>query len=278
MLRANREDAGNAGPAPLADESQLGLGRARVQVKVKASLDRMVEWMREQFPPAETRVTEDRSAEAYLFRVEQGAPSPSLLISQAVFHHYGVEDIIAALERDHAAARLRSDPITRLRCVEQDGRITVMARPSWRPHQPRARPTFMAPSHELDPLQLAAAIVAALPEAVVVTALDRSVLMASRAATELFGRRPDGLPGTAIDELVAPSQRRQLAERERLASLRGEEQRFDTTVARADGEERAVAVVMTRLVVAGQLIGTVATLRDITDLQPKLVRGARARG
>jgi len=35
--------------------------------------------------------------------------------------------------------------------------------------------------------------------------------------------------------------------------------------------------VTTRLVVAGQLIGTVATLRDITELQPELVRGARAR-
>lgn len=276
MLRANREDAGNGGPAPLADDSQLGLGRARSQVKVKASLHRMVEWMREQFPPAETRVTEDRTAEAYLFRVEQGAPSPSLLISQAVFHHHSVEDIIAALERDHAAARLRSDPITRLRCVEQDGRITVVARPSWRLNQTRTRPAFVAPSHELDPLDLAAVIVGALPEAVVVTALDRSVLMASRAATELFGWRPNGLPGTAIDELVAPGQRQEVAERERLA-LRGEEQRFETTVARADGEERAVAVVTTRLVVAGQLIGMVATLRDISDRQSKLVRGARAR-
>ncbi|HEU5261954.1 MAG TPA: PAS domain S-box protein [Gemmatimonadales bacterium] len=135
----------------------------------------------------------------------------------------------------------------------------------------------MGPSHELDALQLAGVIVAALPEAVVVTALDRSVLMASRAATELFGHRPGGLPGTAIDELVAPGQRQEVAERERLA-LGGEEQRFETTVARADGKERAVAVVTTRLVVAGQLIGTVATLRDITDLQPTLVRGARARG
>lgn len=261
----------------MADDSQRGLGRAHAQVNVQASLDRMVQWMREQFPPGKTRVTEERGAEAYLFRVEQGAPSPSLLISQPVLHHYRVEEIIAALERDHVAARLRSDPITRLRCVEQDGRLTVVARPSWRLRPPRARPTFVGPSHELDPLQLAAVIVAALPEAVVVTALDRSVLMASRAATELFGRRPDGLPGTAIDELVAPGQRQQVAERERLA-LGGEEQRFETTVARADGKERAVAVVTTRLVVAGQLIGTVATLRDITQLQPKLVRGARAGG
>ena len=276
MLRANREAAGDAGPAPSADESQPGLDRAHVPVKVKGSLDRMAQWMREQFPRAKTRVTEDHSAEAYLFRVEQGAPSPCLLISQAVFHHYGVEEIIAALGRHHVAARLRSDPITRLRCVEQEGRITVVARPSWRLRQPQARLMFTGPSHELDTLQLASVIVAALPEAVVVTALDRSVLMASHAATELFGRRPGGLPGMAIDELVAPCQRQEVAERERLA-LGGEEQRFETTVARADGTERAVAVVTTRLVVAGQLIGTVATLRDITELQPELVRGARAR-
>src|SRR3989454_4984161 len=45
----------------------------------------------------------------------------------------------------------------------------------------------------------------------------------------------------------------------------GEQQRYETTVVRADGEERNVAVSTTPLVLDGDLVGTVATLRDITE-------------
>lgn len=135
----------------------------------------------------------------------------------------------------------------------------VVERPSW-----RRRPTFVGPRRlPLDLSQVAAEIVRALPDAVLVTALDRSVLLANRAAAELFGRRLEDLPRTSIDELVAPSQRQQVGDRERRA-LGGEEQRYETTVVRADGEEREVDVVTMRLVWEGQLIGTVAALRDIT--------------
>jgi len=116
----------------------------------------------------------------------------------------------------------------------------------------------------LDPLRVAAEIVAALADAVVVTGLDRKVLTANRSAAELFGRRLADLPGTAIDDLVASAERQHVAEREHRA-FEGEQQRYETTVVRADGEERNVAVSTTPLVLDGDLVGTVASLRDITE-------------
>src|SRR6266516_3486341 len=116
----------------------------------------------------------------------------------------------------------------------------------------------------IDLLRVAADIVTALADAVVVTSRDRCVLTANRAAAELFGRPLDDLPGTPIDDLVATSERHDVAERERRA-LAGEEQRFETRIVSGTGEERVVAVSATPLVVEGELLGTVATLRDITE-------------
>ena len=125
-------------------------------------------------------------------------------------------------------------------------------------------PTMTPKPPALDPLRVAAEIVAALADAVVVTGLDRKVLTANRSAAELFGRRLADLPGTAIDDLVASAERQHVAEREHRA-FEGEQQRYETTVVRADGEERNVAVSTTPLVVDGDLVGTVASLRDITE-------------
>jgi len=125
-------------------------------------------------------------------------------------------------------------------------------------------PTMTPKPPALDPLRVAAEIVAALADAVVVTGLDRKVLTANRSAAELFGRRLADLPGTAIDDLVASAERQHVAEREHRA-VEGEQQRYETTVVRADGEERNVAVSTTPLVLDGDLVGTVASLRDITE-------------
>ncbi|PYP81890.1 MAG: hypothetical protein DMD25_00935, partial [Gemmatimonadetes bacterium] len=108
-----------------------------------------------------------------------------------------------------------------------------------------------------DPLRVAAEIVAALADAVVVTGVDRQVMSVNRAAAELFGRPLDDLPGTPIDDLVAPAERQHVAEREHLA-VEGEEQRYETKVVTATGDERVVAVSTTPLVVEGELLGTVA--------------------
>jgi len=125
-------------------------------------------------------------------------------------------------------------------------------------------PTMTPKRPALDPLRVSAEIVAALADAVVVTGLDRKVLTANRSAAELFGRRLADLPGTPIDDLVAAAERQHVAEREQRA-VAGAQQRYETTVVRADGEERNVAVSTTPLVLDGDLVGTVATLRDITE-------------
>jgi two-component system NtrC family sensor kinase len=113
-------------------------------------------------------------------------------------------------------------------------------------------------------LRSAIDIVAALADAVVVTGHDRRILTANHAAADLFGRPLDDLPGTAIDDVVAPTERQHVAEREQRA-FAGEEQRYETRVVTTSGDERVVAVSTTPLVVEGELIGTVATLRDVTE-------------
>ncbi len=118
------------------------------------------------------------------------------------------------------------------------------------------------PTH--DPLRIAAEIVAALADAVVVTGVDRQVLTANRAAAELFGRPLDDLPGTPIDELVSIGEREHVAEREQRA-VEGKAQHYETKIISATGDERSVAVSTTPLLVEGELIGTVATLRDVTE-------------
>src|SRR2546426_2350838 len=119
-------------------------------------------------------------------------------------------------------------------------------------------PTMTPKRPALDPSRVAAEIVAALADAVVVTGLDRNVLTANRSAAELFGRRLADLPGTPIDDLVTSEERQHVAEREHRA-VEGEQQRYETTVVRADGEERNVAVSTTPLVLDGDLVGTVAS-------------------
>src|SRR5438067_6109096 len=121
-----------------------------------------------------------------------------------------------------------------------------------------------APERPLDSQRIAVEIVAAIADAVIVTGLDRRALTANRAAAELFGRPLEDLPGTPIDDLVDPGERASVAEHEQLA-FQGEEQRCATKVVSASGEERVVAVSTTPLMFEGELIGAVATLRDITE-------------
>src|SRR5436309_4353873 len=124
-----------------------------------------------------------------------------------------------------------------------------------------------APKHPaFDQMRVATEIVAALADAVVVTGTDRRILTANRAAGALFGRPLEDLPGTAIDDLVVSAERQHVAEREHRA-VEGEEQHYETKVVRGNGEERSVAVSTTPLVIEGELLGTVATLRDITQQQ-----------
>src|ERR1700675_4004070 len=81
-----------------------------------------------------------------------------------------------------------------------------------------------ATSTGFDPLSTAREIVAALADAIVVTGVDRRVATVNRAAAELFGRPLEDLPGTAVDDLLAPVERQHVAEREQRGDA-GAEQR-----------------------------------------------------
>ncbi len=117
----------------------------------------------------------------------------------------------------------------------------------------------------LDLLQAAADIVAALPDAVVVTGTDRRVLATNEAGAQILGWEMDNVVGQAIADQVTPSERAHVAAREDKV-LAGEPQRYETRVINHQtGEERDVAVSSGPFRVNAELIGTVATLRDITD-------------
>ena len=127
----------------------------------------------------------------------------------------------------------------------------------------------------LDLLQAAADIVAALPDAVVVTGTDRRILTANEAGAGLLGWEPNDVVGQAIADHVSPGERAHVASREDKV-LAGEPQRYETKIVNhRTNEERDVAVSSGPFRVNGELIGTVATLRDITD--PKRAQDTLAR-
>src|SRR3989440_11849223 len=86
-----------------------------------------------------------------------------------------------------------------------------------------------ASKRPLDSQRIAVEIVAAIADAVIVTGLDRRALTANRAAADLFGRPPEDLPGTPLDDPLAPGGRGPVAEHEQRA-LQGEGQHYDTKV------------------------------------------------
>ena len=138
------------------------------------------------------------------------------------------------------------------------------------------RPTTAPPKRpRLDLLQTAADIVAALPDAMVVTGTDRLVLAANEAGAELLGWSVTDIVGQAIADQVSPAERTHVAAREDKV-LAGEPQRYETRIVNhRTGEERDVAVSSGPFRVDGELIGTVATLRDVTD--PKRAQDTLAR-
>src|SRR5436309_1851049 len=176
----------------------------------------------------------------------------------------------------------------------------------------RGRPPDPAPPKAgpkratLDPLRVAADIVASLADAVVVTGRDRRVLNANRAAAELFGRPLEDLPGTATDELdangrfttvnqaaeIISSYRREelvgqwfapmLADDElpkALAhfqqALAGETGLFETTFYRKDGEARTIQVTYSTPQVDEEVLCIIRDVTDQTMLREQLVQSEK---
>jgi len=124
-------------------------------------------------------------------------------------------------------------------------------------------------------LQAATDIVAALPDAVVITGTDRRVLAANQAGADMLGWQIGEVVGQAIADNVWPGERSHVAAREDRV-LSGEPQRYETRIVNhRTGEERDVAVSSGPFRMSGEIIGTVATLRDITD--PKRAQDTLAR-
>ncbi|OLC85580.1 MAG: hypothetical protein AUI86_11985 [Gemmatimonadetes bacterium 13_1_40CM_3_66_12] len=124
-------------------------------------------------------------------------------------------------------------------------------------------------------LQAAADIVAALPDAVVITGADRRVLAANEAGAQLLGWQMDNVVGQLIADHLTAAERAHVAAREDKV-LAGEPQRYETRIVNHQtAEERDVSVSSGPFRVNGELIGTVATLRDITD--PKRAQDTLAR-
>ena len=135
--------------------------------------------------------------------------------------------------------------------------------------------TATAKEPRLDLLRAAADIVAALPDAVVVTATDRRVLATNEAGAALLGWDANDVAGQLIADAVSPAEHAHVASREDKV-LAGEPQRYETKIINhRTGEERDVAVSSGPFRINGELIGTVATLRDITD--PKRAADTLAR-
>ena len=127
----------------------------------------------------------------------------------------------------------------------------------------------------VDLLQTAADIVAALPDAVVVTGTDRRVLATNQAGADMLGWQVGDIVGQAIADNVSPGERSHVASREDRV-LEGETQRYETRIVNhRTGEERDVAVSSGPFRMQGEIIGTVATLRDITE--PKRAQETLAR-
>ena len=151
--------------------------------------------------------------------------------------------------------------------------MTKTRRPS--PTRETRVSTAVGKGPRLDLLQAAADIVASLPDAVVITGADRRVLAANEAGAQLLGWQMDKVVGQLIADHVTAAEQAHVAAREDKV-LAGEPQRYETRIVNHHtGEERDVSVSSGPFRVNGELIGTVATLRDITD--PKRAQDTLAR-
>ncbi len=110
-------------------------------------------------------------------------------------------------------------------------------------------------------------------EAIIITGTNRRVVYANPAAHKLF--LSADLTGKPTSELTPSDAIEQLHSAES-AALAGTVQRYQLPVLRSDGKVRLVSISSSPLVELGQTTGTVACLRDVTDMRADALALARS--
>jgi PAS domain S-box-containing protein len=105
-------------------------------------------------------------------------------------------------------------------------------------------------------------VVETATDAIIITDRERRIAFANPSAITLFGYGP-ALIGMTAARTMPEELREMVREREDLA-LSGVPQRYECTLIRADGERRVVEVATAALEERGQVVGIVASLRDVT--------------
>src|SRR6476646_3903402 len=105
-------------------------------------------------------------------------------------------------------------------------------------------------------------VVETATDAILITDRERRIAFANPSAIALFGHGR-GLIGMTAARTMPEDLREMVRDREDRA-LAGEPQRYECVVMRADGERRMVEVATAPLEERGQVVGIVASLRDIT--------------
>lgn len=105
-------------------------------------------------------------------------------------------------------------------------------------------------------------VVETATDAIIITDRERRIAFANPSAIALFGYGPSLIGMTAARTM--PEELREMVREREDRALSGEPQRYECTVMRADGERRMVEVATAPLEERGQLVGIVASLRDVT--------------
>ncbi|MEO7999035.1 MAG: PAS domain-containing protein, partial [Gemmatimonadaceae bacterium] len=106
-------------------------------------------------------------------------------------------------------------------------------------------------------------VVETASDAIVITTTDRRISMANPAAHTLFDRGAE-LIGMRVNEIVAKDSLAEVSHSES-SVFQGDQQRYECRILRPNGDVRRVAVSSAPLLEMGKVIGTVASLRDITE-------------
>ena len=99
-------------------------------------------------------------------------------------------------------------------------------------------------------------------DAIIITDLNRKIAFANPAAEILLGR--SDLVGVAVADMVAPELKDEVRERQSKA-FSGEPQRYEAVIVRPDGERRSLSISTAPLRELGEVTGSVASIRDITN-------------